>query len=119
MAFRTPHNIGHQMDIELSLRPRVSHAIILYVAEHLSVWTSDFLSLSIKDGAVELRYGLGDGGLTVLTSRNKISHRGGKQNFTVLSVQPKIFYGRIGLIYDLVFQKPYLALTCMWNKMIF
>ncbi|XP_074657166.1 uncharacterized protein LOC141910330 [Tubulanus polymorphus] len=51
--------IRNGTDIRVSFRPRVQTGILVYVAQHQSSRSGDFLSISLTRGFVQLRYNLG------------------------------------------------------------
>jgi len=67
-----PRNIRYSVALELQLKPTVESGLVLYMAEHLSVRTSDFLSLELYRGWIQLRYNTGSDQPTVIRSRQQL-----------------------------------------------
>ncbi|XP_048352362.1 protein eyes shut homolog [Sphaerodactylus townsendi] len=59
MAFE-PFNIRHKAHIQLQFQPLLPNGILFYTAQHLNPRSGDFLSISLVNGYVQLRYNLGD-----------------------------------------------------------
>ena len=72
LALVPPRNIRYSVALELQLKPTVQSGLVLYMAEHLSVRTSDFLSLELYRGWLQLRYNTGSDQPTVIRSSQQL-----------------------------------------------
>ena len=60
MAFLPPHNVRYTLDVVMTLKPLGANSgLLLYMAEHLSERTSDFISLYLHQGQLHLTYNTG------------------------------------------------------------
>ena len=76
MSF-TPVFTKLSINIKLQLKPSTKDGMLFYVAKQLHSYSSDFLSLVLLAGKVQLRYHLGDK-LNVLSSSTEIKSDTGK-----------------------------------------
>ena len=72
MAFETPRDIRSSLDLRIQFKPEVTTGLLVYMAEHLSSRTSDFLAIELLDGNVVLRFNTGTDEPTVVRSGNKV-----------------------------------------------
>ncbi|XP_053142522.1 protein eyes shut homolog [Hemicordylus capensis] len=63
-------NIRRKVHIQLQFRPLSTEGILFYTAQHLSPRSGDFLSISLVNGYVQLRYNLGDRTVILQTFQN-------------------------------------------------
>nr|XP_020637440.1 protein eyes shut homolog [Pogona vitticeps] len=69
MSFHS-FNIRHKFHIQMQFQALSANGILFYTAQHLSQRSGDFLSLSLVNGYVQLRYNLGDRTLILQTFQN-------------------------------------------------
>ena len=79
LSFHPPRNVRHNLQVEIQFKPDVETGLLLYMAEHLSERTSDFLSVELYDGFVHLRYNTGTEDPTIVRSSNSINGTDGKR----------------------------------------
>ncbi len=72
LALEPPRNIRYGVAIEIQIKPTSASGLILYVAEHFSSRTSDFLSVELHNGWFQLRYNTGSDGPTVVRSSGRM-----------------------------------------------
>jgi hypothetical protein len=70
MAFHPPRNIKDSLDIRIQFKPSKKTGLLLYMAEHMSERTSDFLSVELCDWSVYFRFNTGSEQHNVLKSIN-------------------------------------------------
>ncbi|XP_061482049.1 protein eyes shut homolog [Rhineura floridana] len=63
-------NIRHKVHIQLQFRTLSGNGILFYTAQHLSPRSGDFLSISLVNGYIQLRYNLGDRTVILQTFQN-------------------------------------------------
>ncbi|KAG8124144.1 hypothetical protein E2320_019551, partial [Naja naja] len=59
MSFE-PFNIRHKVHIQMQFQTFSGNGILFYTAQHLSSRSGDFLSITLANGYIQLRYNLGD-----------------------------------------------------------
>ncbi|XP_026520898.1 protein eyes shut homolog [Notechis scutatus] len=59
MSFE-PFNIRHKVHIQMQFQTFSGNGILFYTAQHLSSRSGDFLSITLANGYIQLRYSLGD-----------------------------------------------------------
>ncbi|XP_062981542.1 protein eyes shut homolog [Elgaria multicarinata webbii] len=69
MSFHS-FNIRHKVHIQLQFQVLSGNGILFYTAQHLSPRSGDFLSISLVNGYVQLRYNLGDRTVILQTFQN-------------------------------------------------
>ncbi|XP_060608810.2 protein eyes shut homolog isoform X3 [Anolis sagrei] len=72
MAFDS-FNIRHKVHIQIQFQTLSSDGILFYTAQHLSPRSGDFLSISLANGYVQLRYNLGDRTIILQTFQNVLT----------------------------------------------
>nr|XP_060608807.1 protein eyes shut homolog isoform X1 [Anolis sagrei ordinatus] len=72
MAFDS-FNIRHKVHIQIQFQTLLSDGILFYTAQHLSPRSGDFLSISLANGYVQLRYNLGDRIIILQTFQNVLT----------------------------------------------
>ncbi|XP_062376385.1 protein eyes shut homolog [Sardina pilchardus] len=74
MSF-APVSVRHKTHLQMQFQTLSPEGIMFYMAQHLTARAGDFISVSLTDGFVQLRYNLGDGTI-VLQSKNKVDPTG-------------------------------------------
>ena len=75
MAVRPPKTLRYITEIHVQIKPRDDSGLLLYIAEHMTGRTGDFLSVSLHKGRIQLRYRLGKEQVTVVESLTVVNIR--------------------------------------------